>query len=784
MSDFHAFEADSGLVHHLIHNQNGTIETSLIELICNSVDAKSKIVKVILTETHFEISDEGNGFKDKEEIMKFFKRFGTPHDEGDATFGRFRIGRGQIISFSDATWHSKEYKMETCIKEGAYGFNLIEDKTDYMNGCKVYGEFKTKIKSWDLSSIKKEIINKLKYMDAKILLNGIPITESDLNWDYEDDDFKLLWNPNREDGIKLYSQGVFVKDIKTFYFDLNADIVTKNALKLNMARNEINANDPVWKKINDMLVQKSQENAKKKGGTKKLDEKVRRGMINQLREGLIRFDDASQISLLRDCRGHTFSISSLLNKKIPFSISNKEEKRKAEWLSTQGAATILDSDELRLWGVEDSSELINKLLNILNRDDEINEIRSYNYYYNKLCSINCVSFDSLILNINDHMTTINNKDLNKRETAARNAIQSASNTMAKRLSNLKNENINKRKIIIGESAIADGWTDSISYIVVTRKMLKLLDSGYYGAVQITLLLLHEYIHNKSSFDSHEHDFEFYKEYHDLSSYSYGRNEITGHVASTLMNKYNNELCLKMEALPKEIYKNFKYPVVNDLDEYELILGEKGISKLGMFILEMMPYNYKKTKNKLTIKKPVMIDWKIRKRYKNNILKLIKKEGYEVQGYKELSYMDNYQEALSLAAENEGKAIEWWLEKNGHDKTLSDQINSLSGDDDLIRLLVQDNNSDVIYYTKSSLSRIKVQGSKNHHFNFRVGHIGSFYRYGTRKPENISTSKIERFSEVKEAITEIVNGLTNDKERDEFIKQFFSKDFQKETIKNK
>lgn len=779
MSEFHKFEADEGLVHHIIQNQNGTIETSLIELICNSIDAGSDTVKIILTNNKFEILDHGKGFKDKEEIMNFFKKFGTPHAEGDATFGRFRIGRGQIISFSDAVWHSKEFKMKTCIKNNSYGFEFIEDKNDYIDGCKVSGHFKNEIREWDLSSIKKELINKLKYIDAVVLLNGIQITEKDVKWDFEDEDIKILWNPKRNDGIKLYSQGVFVKDIQNYYYDLNADIISKNALKLNMARNETNVNDGIWKKINNILIKKSQEIAKNNIGSRKLDEKARRGIVNQLIEGLIRFDEALNMSILKDSRGHTFSIRMLINKKIPLSIANKNEKRKAEWLSMQSTATILDSEELRIWDVENSTDLKNKLEKILKRDNEKSKIESYNYYLKELNNINSVDFDKLAININDSMKTLKNSDLNVREAAARNAVQAASNTMAKRLSNLKNENIQKRKIIIGESCIADAWTDSESYIVVTRKMLKLLDSGFYGAIQISLLILHEYIHDKSSFESHEHDFDFYKQYHDISSHSSPKYEITGHVANTMMHKYNVELLNKMEKLPKEVYQTFKFPIVNRLNEYEIFIGEGGISKLGMMILEMMPYKYKKQKNKITLNIPSSLGSKDTFKYKRNILKMANESDSNAVTIDELLLKHNFKEALKIKNEIDFKIIESWLINNGHDKKLAKSINENSKSDNIIRILAEDENSDVIYYKKNELSNIERHGSKYHNFNFKINRIGGNCDYHARDKEVIATKKSERFLGVKGAMLELLSCLTDEDERKEFIDQFLSDDFKKE-----
>lgn len=782
MSNFHEFQADSGIVHHLIHNQNGTIETSLIELICNSIDAGASSIKVTLSSKHFEILDNGSGFKDKDEIMKYFKKFGTPHKDGDSTFGRFRIGRGQIISFTDAIWHSKNFKMKTCTKNNSYGFEFNEYEDIFIDGCKVYGNFKTPIRDWDLSSIEKSIIKKLQYISSNIVINGIPITidDNNINWDYEDDDLKIIWNPRREDGLMLYSQGVFIKNITNHYYDLNADIITKNALKLNMARNETNDSDPVWIKINSLLISRSQELAKKEIGTRKLSEKVRRGLVGQFLSGQLSFEEANRISLLKDCRGHTISISNLVSKKMPLCISQESGHRKSEWLSMRGTAIILDHDEARIWDVDTAEDLIFKIRKILLEKEINSKYKSKSYFLKKLDSILFIDFNKMTSDINEDMITLKNSELNSRESAARNAIQSASDIMAKRLSKLKTHLVKKRKIIIGKSTLANAWTDSSTYIAISKHMLPLLDSGYYGAVQISLLLLHEYIHDSSSFESHKHDFEFYQQFHDLSTHSNASTEVTGHVASSMMHKYNTELANKMEAFPKEIYKHFKYPIVNDLEEYEIFLGKKGISDFGRMLLAMTPYFYKITKSKIILKKPKYEKRNSRAAYTNNLIKMTKDFGYKFKDHSALELEFGFELAMKLEKEDLINGLKFWLSNNNHDETLAEIL--ISSEQyctygNLIDVLIEDKKSDILYYTTTNLLQVYKHGSKNHCFDFQsdVGY------YNARQPIDIANNKSDRFSEVKKSMVHALNGLTKEEERIEFIKQFLSDDFSRELL---
>ncbi|MFB1079544.1 ATP-binding protein, partial [Photobacterium damselae] len=233
---FHEFEVDKAIISDLIHAQNGTISTALRELVMNAIDAGSTCCDIKLNSTYFSIKDNGEGFKSKENIERVFKRFGEPHKEGDAIFGRFRIGRGQIMSFGKIIWHSNTFKMHTDVRKFGNGFNLIENQVDY-SGCIISGKFYEPLGEWDLKNIKEEITNLVKYANLTITLNGIDITQTQCTtWDIDDDDVKIKWSPNRRDGIRLYSLGVFVKELHRYRYGFDADIVTKRALKLNMAR--------------------------------------------------------------------------------------------------------------------------------------------------------------------------------------------------------------------------------------------------------------------------------------------------------------------------------------------------------------------------------------------------------------------------------------------------------------------------------------------------------------------------------------------------------------------
>ncbi len=105
------FELDPQIIHHIIYSQAGSIGKALIELLMNSVDASATVIHLTVTRDGFSCSDDGNGFVSKEDVVRYFGRFGTPHQEGDATYGRFRLGRGQIMAHARTVWQSNNWEM-------------------------------------------------------------------------------------------------------------------------------------------------------------------------------------------------------------------------------------------------------------------------------------------------------------------------------------------------------------------------------------------------------------------------------------------------------------------------------------------------------------------------------------------------------------------------------------------------------------------------------------------------------------------------------------------------
>ncbi|KND56878.1 hypothetical protein BSCH_02475c [Candidatus Paraburkholderia schumanniana] len=243
------FELDPQIIHHIIYSQAGSIGKAIIELLMNSVDARATAVQLSMTKEGFECSDDGNGFAGREDVIRYFGRFGTPHEEGDATYGRFRLGRGQIMAHASTIWRSNEWQMTVDTRVMGYNYDL-EQLEQARPGCSISGRWYEPLTDSELMSAVQEIRDLVRYTPVSVELNGRVITHDPRTkrWDAEDE---FAWYRAKEDGaVSIYNQGVLVRHDPGHMWGAGRLIVSKKAIALNVSRTEIlRKTCPVWKAI-------------------------------------------------------------------------------------------------------------------------------------------------------------------------------------------------------------------------------------------------------------------------------------------------------------------------------------------------------------------------------------------------------------------------------------------------------------------------------------------------------------------------------------------------------
>lgn len=533
MTQVRQFRMHPDLLFSVIKSQAGTQEKALLEAVMNAVDAGATECYVDIDEQGYLIKDNGKGFASKKEIEDFFETFGTPHHEGDATYGKFRMGRGQLFAFSTTVWTSNTFKMDVCIKSRGLDYQLDENEPFYQ-GCQIKGTWHEKIKSSEILNIAREFKNLVKYMQIPVIFNGenISCLAEKQKWTLETDEayFKIT----KEGKLSVYNLGSLVAHYPGYKFGISGTVVSKKQLTVNFARNDILVSQcRVWKKIAQKLNELMGVETKKKIA---LTDDERTAIVEQLLGGQLHLSQVLSKGLFKDVTSKTPTLKSLLNiQRLSFSSGNYHKKIVEEQIHTQELAFILEAEMLDRLNVSTPEEFVRKINELI----ELNNNTLNDYYHQRQWQVakelgishisgkfspKIISIETLVENFNSSFEFKNEKKLTAKEKCIINALNQISPMISRLIddynfrkekhmswADLKKETV--RKICIGISSVANAWTDGLSYIAIDTKMIKAPN-----AMELVCLCLHEYCHNCATSETHSHGIDFYEMFHNIMLY--------------------------------------------------------------------------------------------------------------------------------------------------------------------------------------------------------------------------------------------------------------------------
>ena len=96
----------------------------------------------------------------------------------------------------------------------------------------------------------KELENLIKYMQIPVYVNekNFSVDASKQKWDYQEEDFFVKVNKN-SNTLSVYNMGALVSHYPAYRFGVAGIVVTKSALKVNFARNDVLTSEcSLWKK--------------------------------------------------------------------------------------------------------------------------------------------------------------------------------------------------------------------------------------------------------------------------------------------------------------------------------------------------------------------------------------------------------------------------------------------------------------------------------------------------------------------------------------------------------
>lgn len=498
------------ILHSIIKAQAGSLSKALLEGVMNSVDAGSTKCAITLTADRFEIKDNGRGIASREEIEKFFENFGQPHVEGDATYGRYRMGRGQLFSFAVNTWRTGKFTMVVDIQSKGLDWELTTEKR-VVKGCAIEGQLYEPLSPWQLQECLSEFKKFVAYVNIPVTLNGTLISKDPAKqkWDLETDDAYIKLSAGRE--LAVYNLGVLVKEYGAYQLGSGGIVVSKLAFQVNFARNDILQHAcQVWKRVREVVRKHAGVKVAKKAT---LSDSDRQFLANQFRAVTDELDygqwsELSKPAIVPTAAGRNASLAQLLSASAVVLVP-AQHKRYGERLHRSKAIFGVTEETLDRFGVETVADL----LDLVKKRAPI--------YYRNSCPAKVGNIEDFLDAANCGFLPVPEADMTLDERVAFGTLLDAHRRIiGPWLAKLGEDSRQLRTLAPGESDAALAWTDAKTSIHVERSFLtKCARKGIDGWYRMGAVLVHEYCHSTPDLEGHEHDQSFYELFEELATTS-------------------------------------------------------------------------------------------------------------------------------------------------------------------------------------------------------------------------------------------------------------------------
>lgn len=505
------FSVAPSIIYHLVVAQAGSLGKAALECLMNSTDAGATRIDIEVTRKGITIRDDGNGFQSREEVEAYFEVFGFEHQEGDRTYGKFGIGRGQLWSFCSTVWRTGTFKMDVDIKNKGLNYELVEN-LEPAKGVAIQGTFYTPLKSSEISAFEKEIEDLAKYLQVPLYLNGklISVSPSTQKWDHDTEEAWIRITDGST--LAVYNLGVLVSHYPAYRFGCGGAVVTKPSvrLELNMARNDVLvAQCQVWKKIRKFLQAKSDERVRTK--KTRLTEHELENFARRIAANEVSYKEVQDIKILTDIGGRGYTLEDVLwrvcgSGRTPLVVA-PDSSRLGERAHRGKMAFVLATKTLERFGVESVHELRAVLEAFCGTHlPEWKSVRTED------------SVEKAAPSLRDGYEVIPHGELTKHDRATLAALKEMAIRVfyAMGRAHLIERTAGRRVIHIGVSDTALAWTDGSSRIVFDRGACDLMKRGIGGFNALANVLVHEYLHENSDIGSHQHDAYFYERYHEMT----------------------------------------------------------------------------------------------------------------------------------------------------------------------------------------------------------------------------------------------------------------------------
>ena len=500
------FRMHPKLLYDVIRRQAGTLAKAVLEGAMNSVDAKATHCDITLTDDTLIITDDGEGFPDMRSIELYFETFGQPHDESEKkVYANFRMGRGQLFAFGENVWESGRFRMDVDFKAEGDGYELTDDNEE-TEGCSVTVFLYDKLSPSDLARVIRDVELYVKWFNIPVYLNEEEVSKdpAGTKWDYESDNCYVKLQSTG--GLSVYNLGAFIKEFPGHTYGRGGEVVSKQQLKLNFARNDVMVTEcPIWKEVKKFVEAQAGREIQRRPS---LNEDERRNLAFKMKYDETPAREAVTQRLVTDVLGRHWAIRNLGYKvhEYPcYTEAPKGDRRGDKIHQMKLAFVIADVTKDRF-----DCDTVEDLMNLLES--------TYYAAYGQDSSLErwiYKGFNEVSTALSTTYQLMEEKELTGDEPVWRAMAESYGHLIAMEVQNKGWGEMEIRQIVIGDADHADGWTDAETYIAISRRYLvKLKYANLEDIVKLGNLLLHEYCHVESDMETHTHSPEFYQLFHD------------------------------------------------------------------------------------------------------------------------------------------------------------------------------------------------------------------------------------------------------------------------------
>lgn len=523
----------------IIQGQTDGLDKAFGEIVMNSVDAGASAIHITMEKAEnniirFSIKDDGKGMS-KKDILNYFKIFGNPHERGDATFGRFRMGRSQLMYYASTVWFTRKYAMSIDIYEPLrnktlknLGFNL-KNSGYKVDGCHIHGYlYPDNLEhGFTIDEFRKSLTSLIRYINTPVYFNNELIStkvkdidRNDFSVIYEDAFAYYFLDPSYEE-IFLYNQGVLVQFNDLYKHLAKGVIISKSSLALDHSRRTIlTERCPIYKGIVDTLKQVLDKEFLSNFDEKSVDPtnfslKACEYIYNQNDFTYNKaFDLIMNQPMFYDMRSKTYSLVNLLNlKRIAFAedetpISTVEAIERIEDVLVlspyQGFFYSIIYHIRKFNGYDIAVNLLNKICQTwVEANNHSGKI--------EYCDLEIIEIDFKSDVYKPKQEALNTLDLTDQQKQILADLNLLNNLLFEQCPSI-NTVSNKREIVLGHSDAALAWTDGSTTIWFNFEyaLSRLEEKNHFN---LLMTLIHEYCHIANS--TLGHDDTFYQQFHDF-----------------------------------------------------------------------------------------------------------------------------------------------------------------------------------------------------------------------------------------------------------------------------